>query len=202
MLAPGVTGEVRWYPRRPMNELDLVALLNSITEFLSGYPVAVPATWGALAAVALLVAGVRGRRRVRPGSPAVAEAVEIAPEIAPPAEAEPPVAVELAPPAAEPGVVPPELVPAPPEPPAEPAPAEIAPPEPEPAVRRRPSLRERLVLTSESLVGRLGGILGGRKVDADLLEELEMVLFTADLGVATAESLLADVKRKASGSDG
>jgi len=202
VLAPGVTGEVRWYPRRPMNELDLVALLNSITEFLSGYPVAVPATWGALAAVALLVAGVRGRRRVRLGSPAVAEAVEIAPEIAPPAEAEPPVAVELAPPAAEPGVVPPELVPAPPEPPAEPAPAEIAPPEPEPTVRRRPSLRERLVLTSESLVGRLGGILGGRKVDADLLEELEMVLFTADLGVATAESLLADVKRKASGSDG
>jgi fused signal recognition particle receptor len=68
-------------------------------------------------------------------------------------------------------------------------------------VRRR-SLRERLALTSESLVGRLGRVLGGRKVDADLLEELETVLFTADLGVTTAESLLEEVRRKASGSDG
>ena len=63
-------------------------------------------------------------------------------------------------------------------------------------------LRERLARTSETLVGRLGGILGGRKVDDELIEELEAALFTADLGVATAESLLDRVKRDALGMDG
>ncbi len=63
------------------------------------------------------------------------------------------------------------------------------------------SLRARLARTSETLVGRLGGILNGRKVDAALIEELEMALFTADMGVATAESLLNRVKKEAMGSD-
>jgi fused signal recognition particle receptor len=63
------------------------------------------------------------------------------------------------------------------------------------------SLRARLARTSETLVGRLGGILSGRKVDAALIEELEMALFTADMGVATAESLLDRVKKEATGSD-
>jgi fused signal recognition particle receptor len=44
-------------------------------------------------------------------------------------------------------------------------------------------------------------MLGGRKVDAALLEELEMTLFTADMGVATAESLLDRVKKEATGAD-
>jgi fused signal recognition particle receptor len=43
--------------------------------------------------------------------------------------------------------------------------------------------------------------LGGRKVDADLLDELEALLFTADLGVQTAESLLSAVRTDASGED-
>jgi fused signal recognition particle receptor len=73
----------------------------------------------------------------------------------------------------------------------------VAPPAPV-----RVSLRERLARTSETLVGRLGGIVSGRKVDPELIEELEMLLFTADLGVATAESLLEAVKQKASGADG
>ncbi len=66
---------------------------------------------------------------------------------------------------------------------------------------RLSGLGERLVLTSEALVGRLGALLGGRSVDADLLEELEALLFTADLGVSTAESLLESVRREASGAD-
>lgn len=73
-------------------------------------------------------------------------------------------------------------------------------PEPERAVRV--SLRERLSRTSESFFGRVGGLLGGRKVDADLLDELEAMMFGADLGVATAESLLAVVRQKASGAGG
>ena len=44
-------------------------------------------------------------------------------------------------------------------------------------------------------------MLPGRKVDGDLLDELETLLFTADLGVETAQSLLDTVKQQASGGD-
>jgi len=91
----------------------------------------------------------------------------------------------------------PELVEAPapaPEPVAEPE--EIPPPPPPPA-----RLRDRLRLTSENLVGRLGRLLGGRTLDAGVLEELEMLLFSADLGVQTAESLLEAVRTQAGGAD-
>jgi fused signal recognition particle receptor len=91
---------------------------------------------------------------------------------------------------------------APPEPIAEPAPVvapEPAVPAPPPAPKAR--LRDRILKTREALVGRLGAVLGGRPVDEALLEELEEVLFTADLGVATAESLLERVRREARGGD-
>ena len=79
-------------------------------------------------------------------------------------------------------------------------------PEPEPDPKPEPEpepvpLRERLARTQETLVGRLTHLLGSRKVDEGLLEELEMMLFTADLGVSTAESLLATVREKAVGSE-
>jgi fused signal recognition particle receptor len=45
-------------------------------------------------------------------------------------------------------------------------------------------------------------VLGGRRVDEALLEELEEILFTADLGVATAESLLERVRSEARGEEG
>ena len=88
------------------------------------------------------------------------------------------------------------------------APAEVEPEPPTqpdaqlPAQRPKVRLRDRLLRTSEALVGRLGGLLGGRTLDAALLEELEEVLFTADLGVQTAQSLLETVRREASGADG
>jgi fused signal recognition particle receptor len=75
-------------------------------------------------------------------------------------------------------------------------------PEPEPVPIPPPArLRDRLRLTSENLVGRLGQLLGGRRVDAELLDDLEMLLFSADLGVQTAESLLEAVRAQASGGD-
>jgi len=98
----------------------------------------------------------------------------------------------------------PEPIPAPiPEPAREP---EVAPQAPilEPEVPKpapRISLAQRLARTSETLVGRIGAVLAGRKLDADLLEELEALLFTADLGVTTAESLLEAVRQQASGGD-
>ena len=83
----------------------------------------------------------------------------------------------------------------------EPAPEPTEPtPLPEPP-RPRVSLRERLTGTSQTLVGRLSGLLAGRTVDAELLDDLEAVLFTADLGVSTAESLLEVVKKEGSGRD-
>ncbi len=77
-------------------------------------------------------------------------------------------------------------------------------PEPEPEIASPPRLRlrDRLRRTSEALVGRLSGVLGGRQVDEALLEELEEVLFTADLGVATAESLLERVRSEGQGAEG
>lgn len=97
-----------------------------------------------------------------------------------------------------------EPVPAEPEPTPEPT-GEVAPepepmPEPEPAPRVR--LRDRLLRTSETLVGRLGGVFGGGAVDGALLDELEEILFTADLGVQTAESLLERVRTEGRGEDG
>jgi len=62
-------------------------------------------------------------------------------------------------------------------------------------------LRDRMGLTRENLVGRLGQLLGGRTVDAALLDQLEALLFEADLGVQTADSLLATVRAEARGGD-
>jgi len=113
---------------------------------------------------------------------ASAPPVEVAPPIAPAAEAAEP--VEAAP-LETPTVAEPE-----------PEPEAVPEAKPEPA-----RLRDRLRLTSENFVGRIGSLLGGRKLDADVLDELEMLLFGADLGVKTTESLLAAVKNKASGGD-
>src|SRR5262245_15866773 len=74
------------------------------------------------------------------------------------------------------------------------APARVEPPP-------RATLGERLARTKEALVGRLGGVLGVRRLDASLLGELEALLFGADLGVRTAEDLLGRVRREAEGGD-
>jgi fused signal recognition particle receptor len=60
---------------------------------------------------------------------------------------------------------------------------------------------DRLRLTREGLIGRIGQLLGGRSVDAQLLDQLESLLFEADLGVQAAESLLARVRSEAVGGD-
>jgi fused signal recognition particle receptor len=76
--------------------------------------------------------------------------------------------------------------------------APLAEPAPAPAPAR---LRDRLRATSETLVGRLGELIGGRSLDEELMDELETLLFSADLGVKTAGSLLERVRREASGAD-
>jgi len=92
--------------------------------------------------------------------------------------------------------------------PAEPAgaAAEAPPPPLETAAAEAPAapparLSERLRSTRSALVDRLGSLLSGRSVDAELLDELELLLMGADLGVKTADGLLAAVRQRALGSD-
>jgi fused signal recognition particle receptor len=82
-----------------------------------------------------------------------------------------------------------------------PAAAEPVPLPAPPAVPTPARLRDRLRRTSDALVGRLSQLVEGRRVDAALLAELEALLFGADLGVKTAESLLATVRAQAAGGD-
>lgn len=82
-----------------------------------------------------------------------------------------------------------------------PAPVEAPVAVPAPAALRPVRLRDRLRRTSEALVGRLESVLVGRRVDAAVIDDLEQVLYTADLGVRTAESLLATVRKQAAGGD-
>ncbi|MHB1399832.1 MAG: signal recognition particle-docking protein FtsY [Trichloromonadaceae bacterium] len=86
------------------------------------------------------------------------------------------------------------------------APAPVVKPAPEQPmpVTAPPSLFERmrsgLSKTSSSLVGRIDSLLRGRQVDEELLEELEEILITADLGMKTTQELMQALnKRRARG---
>ena len=143
----------------------------------------------ALVVLLLLVLGRRGRRGAsaeastgttlerptqRPPQGSVA---------APPAPTEP-VAPEVAPPVAEPapGVV------------TEPAPGVVAEPEPEP-IGPPPSLRERLGKARGIFSGVVGSVRRSGP-DASTWEDLEEALLRADVGVATTDALLADLRRR------
>jgi fused signal recognition particle receptor len=144
----------------------------------------------------LIVALVMGLRR--------ATAPAALPEPEPAAEIEAPRPAPIAIPKPEPRLAPePVPVRARPAPVAAPKPA---PPPPPPAPKAEPPkpkvrLFDRLARTRSAFMGRLGALVGARKVDGDVLEELEALLFSADLGVKTAESLLAAVRTRASGGD-
>lgn len=161
--------------------MDEGSLLALITTAPGGDLLVLGAVFALVLALAGAAAGLARRRGERRGRPAAA-----APE---PAPTPAPEAVSTPAPFA----------------PREPVPVPVSVPEPvrvrEPAAPRRVPLRERLARTSEALVGRLGGLLGGRRIDADLLDELEALLLTADLGVGTAESLLEQVRARGSGAD-
>jgi|GEM_PF-6297463 len=63
--------------------------------------------------------------------------------------------------------------------------------------RRFSRFRERLTRTRKSLAGGLERLfLGRRELDAELLEELEEILITADLGVDTALRLVEVIRDK------
>ncbi len=79
-----------------------------------------------------------------------------------------------------------------PQPPA--APEETT-PTPRPGWAQR--LRAGLARTRDRLGGQLAGLFGvGRKIDAELYEELETILITADVGVDATEHLLDILQKK------
>nr|WP_226989411.1 signal recognition particle-docking protein FtsY [Desulfuromonas sp. TF] len=76
-----------------------------------------------------------------------------------------------------------------------------APPIP-PAVSLFERMRSGLAKTQASLVGRIDALLSGsRGVDADLLEELEEILITADFGMKTTQDLIQALKKRVAGGD-
>jgi fused signal recognition particle receptor len=159
--------------RGPVQEIPLAELIQALQAWAQAQPAAAIALAVAAPAAILLTAVMARRRRRRR---------------APEAEAE-------ARPAPGPAV---EPVPQPAAPPMRPAAIEPPLREPAPAAA---GLRERLARTSDTLVGRVARLLGGRALDASLVEELESLLFSADLGVKTAEDLLASVRKNAAGGD-
>jgi fused signal recognition particle receptor len=58
-------------------------------------------------------------------------------------------------------------------------------------------LTEGLAKTRTAILGRLGSLLRGRKLDEALLVELEEALLLADVGVATTERILDGLRRRA-----
>ncbi len=81
----------------------------------------------------------------------------------------------------------------------EPAEESVLEPEPEEELEESLSLLERLKRglskTQSSLVGRVDSLLRGRtSIDEDLLEELEEILITADLGIKTTQQLIGSLE--------
>ena len=71
--------------------------------------------------------------------------------------------------------------------------ADVAPAKPGWAQR----LKQGLAKTRDKLGGQLSGLFGiGRKIDAELYEELETILITADVGVDATQTLLDTLQKK------
>jgi len=79
-----------------------------------------------------------------------------------------------------------------------PEPARVEPPRVEPAKAEEPpprTLKDGLGRTrKEGFIARLGSLFAGKQIDQDVLEEVEHVLFTSDIGVKTANRLIEAVK--------
>ena len=60
------------------------------------------------------------------------------------------------------------------------------------------NLKKSLTKTRQNFTDRISELVGASaKIDEDFLDELEMILLTADVGVATTEELIDDVRQAA-----
>jgi fused signal recognition particle receptor len=96
-----------------------------------------------------------------------------------------------------------ELPKAPPEKeiaaPAKPA-GELPPAKPAPELppARETALRKGLEKTRGGFIARIGSLLGKKQIDASLIEQLEEILFTADIGAKTSAKLFEAVRQSLS----
>ena len=60
------------------------------------------------------------------------------------------------------------------------------------------ALKEGLAKTRGGFIARLAGLIGGKKIDAEILGQLEEVLLTADIGVKTSQKLFEAVRARLS----
>jgi len=56
--------------------------------------------------------------------------------------------------------------------------------------------KEGLNKTKKNFSDKLKSLLGGRKIDAELLEDIEAIMLTADIGIHTTESIIETIKEK------
>jgi fused signal recognition particle receptor len=149
---------------------------------------------GILAVLLVIVVLLRRRRRAElpPHAPPVREEGPAAPsaEVGVQEAAAEEVAAPVAPPA------PPAPAPLPPTP-AEPVEPALAKPAPVSLFER---MRVGLAKTQSALVERIDALLGGRqRVDAEVLEELEEILITADFGMKTTQDLVQSLEKRFAG---
>jgi fused signal recognition particle receptor len=67
-------------------------------------------------------------------------------------------------------------------------------PEPEVSAEAAAAFKEGLAKTRNGFVARIGKIFGKKQIDAETLEELEQILFTADIGPRAADRIFQAVK--------
>ncbi|HEY1586040.1 MAG TPA: signal recognition particle-docking protein FtsY, partial [Polyangia bacterium] len=67
-------------------------------------------------------------------------------------------------------------------------------PEKRPPVEKGKDLKEGLEKTRGGFVARIGSLIGRKQIDQALVDELEEILFTADIGAKTAHKLFEAVK--------
>lgn len=58
-------------------------------------------------------------------------------------------------------------------------------------------LKESLARTKETIIGKISQVILRRKIDDDLLDEIEQILIEADVGVKATMRLIESIKRKA-----
>jgi fused signal recognition particle receptor len=63
-----------------------------------------------------------------------------------------------------------------------------------PEVEKPKALKEGLSKTRGGFIARLGGLLGRKQIDKALVDQIEEILFTADIGAKTATKLLEAVR--------
>ena len=66
-------------------------------------------------------------------------------------------------------------------------------------VKKKPSLKDRLFKSKQKLGDGLTSlIIGKKKIDDDLIEELEVLLISSDIGIQTTDKVIESVRQKAS----